>query len=413
MTRHLLKLVWNRKRTNALIILEIFFSFLVVFLVGTLALYFWDNYRQPLGYSYLDVWRISVDMKAGDRSMSRASTESGGEQDEESAAAARLKVLERLLEEAEALEPVESASAAMVSPYDQGGWTSNMTIEGKQVEMESNAVTDRFAEVLGLELVSGRWFREEDGELAYDPLVIDQDLARTLYGSENPVGRQFGEPAPSEKPKRIVGVVREFRKSGELSPRTNFLFERLRLDSPSWFEPRSILVKIRPGTPAAFEEELATLFQGVAPEWSFQIKPLSAARRSVFRELLTPLVAGGIVAFFLLLMVALGLLGVLWQNLLQRTREVGLRRAAGASRSAVHRQVLSEQAILTSFGVLLGVIVVVQIPILELVGFIRPEVFAGGLLFAMAAIYLLSTVCALYPGVMASRVQPAEALRYE
>ena len=120
-----------------------------------------------------------------------------------------------------------------------------------------------------------------------------------------------------------------------------------------------------------------------------------------------------IVAFFLLLMVALGLLGVLWQNLLQRTREVGLRRAAGASRSAVHRQVLFEQVILTSFGVLLGVIVVVQVPILELVGFIRPQVFAGGLLFAMAAIYLLSTFCALYPGFLASRVQPAEALRYE
>jgi putative ABC transport system permease protein len=104
---------------------------------------------------------------------------------------------------------------------------------------------------------------------------------------------------------------------------------------------------------------------------------------------------------------------VLWQNLLQRTRELGLRRATGASRSAVHRQVLCEQAILTSFGVLLGAVLVVQIPILDLIGFIRPEVFAGGLLFAMAAIYLLSTLCAVYPSTLASRVQPAEALRYE
>ena len=49
MTRHLLKLVWNRKRTNGLMILEIFFSFLVVFVVATLGIYFCDNYRQPLG----------------------------------------------------------------------------------------------------------------------------------------------------------------------------------------------------------------------------------------------------------------------------------------------------------------------------------------------------------------------------
>ncbi|HET9228155.1 MAG TPA: ABC transporter permease [Thermoanaerobaculia bacterium] len=400
MTRHLLKLVWNRKRTNALIILEIFFSFLVVFLVGTLAIYFWDNYRQPLGYSYANVWRVTVDMKAGN-------------EDDEATKAARLKILERLLGEAERLDPVESAAAAMVSPYDQGGWTSGMNIEGKDVEMEANSVTDNFAEVLGLELVSGRFFQDSDSALAYDPLVIDQDLAQTLYGNENPVGRQFGEPAPSERPRRIVGVVREFRKGGELSARSNFMFERLRLDQSSWFQPRSLLIKVRPGTPPAFEEELATLLQGVAPDWSFRIKPLHEVRSATFRELLTPLVAGGIIAFFLLLMVALGLFGVLWQNLLQRTRELGLRRAAGASRSSVHRQVISEQAILTSFGVLLGTILVIQVPILGLVGFIRPEVFAGGLLFAMAAIYLLSTLCAFYPSSMASRVQPAEALRYE
>ena len=401
MIRHLLKLVWNRKRTNALIILEIFFSFLVVFLVGTLGIYFWDNYRQPLGFSSENVWRVTVDMKAGN-------------EDDDATITARLKILERLLGEIERLEPVESAAAAMISPYDQGGWTSsNTNKDGTTVEMEANAVSDRFAEVLGLELVAGRFFQDSDRALAYDPVVIDQDLARTLYGDENPVGRQFGEPAPSERPRRIVGVVREFRKSGELSARTNFIFERMRLDQPSWFQPRSILVKVRPETPPAFEEELSNLLQGVAPDWSFRIKPLHEVRAATLRELLAPLAAGGIVAFFLLLMVALGLFGVLWQNLLQRTRELGLRRAAGASRSSVHRQVLSEQAILTSFGVLLGVILVIQIPVLDLVGFIRPEVFAGGLLFAMAAIYLLSTLCAFYPSSMASRVQPAEALRYE
>jgi putative ABC transport system permease protein len=406
MIRHLLKLVWNRKRTNGLIILEIFFSFLVMFVVGTLAIYFWDNYRQPLGYSYQNVWKISVDMNA--------SREGGREVDAEDAAVlARLKILERLLREIEALEPVESAAAAMVSPYDQGGWTSREKLDGKDIDMEADFVTAGFAGVLGMEVVAGRWFQKSDEALAWDPIVIDQDLARAVYGDKDPIGRPFGEPAPSEKPRRVVGVVREFRKSGELSGRTNFMFQFLRLESPSWAPPGSILMRVRPGTPAVFEEELTALLQGVAPEWSFRIKPLSEVRRSTFRMLLTPLAVGGIVAFFLLLMVALGLLGVLWQNLLQRTRELGLRRAAGASRSAVHRQVVYEQVILTSFGVLLGALVVVQIPILDLIGFIRPQVFAAGLFFAMAAIYLLSVLCAVYPSTLASRVQPAEALRYE
>jgi putative ABC transport system permease protein len=69
-------------------------------------------------------------------------------------------------------------------------------------------------------------------------------------------------------------------------------------------------------------------------------------------------------------MVGLGLIGVLWQNLIQRTRELGLRRAAGASRAAVHRQVFFEQVILTSLGVLLGAVLIAQLPILDLVVFI-------------------------------------------
>jgi putative ABC transport system permease protein len=400
MTRHLFKLVWNRKRTNGLMILEIFFSFLVVFVVATLGIYFWDNYRQPLGFSWQNVWKVTVDMKVG-------------EQEDEATAAARLKVLKRLVGEIEALKPVESVAVAMVSPYDQGGWTNSTTINGKDVEMEGNGVTTKFAEVLGLELAAGRWFQEADAALAWNPVVIDQDLARTVWGGEDPIGRQLGDPDPSEKPKRVIGVVREFRKGGELSGRTNVLFQYMPLDAPSWMRPQYLLLRVQPGTPAAFEEELTALLQGVAPEWSFRIKPLSDVRTSMFRTMLAPLVAGGTVAFFLLLMVALGLFGVLWQNLLQRTRELGLRRAAGASRSAVHRQVLYEQVILTSFGVLLGAVVVIQIPILDLIGFIRPQVFAAGLLFAAAAMYILAALCTFYPSILASRLHPAEALRYE
>lgn len=404
MTRHLFKLVWNRKRANALIILEIFFSFLVLFAVITLGVFFWDNYRQPLGYSWQNVWKVSVDMKAGNLL---------GVPQDDAVVVARLQRLERLLRELKSLEPVEAAAAAMVSPYDQGGWTQGETVEGREISVEANAVTAGFADVMGLEIVAGRWFREDDAALGWEPLVIDRDLAREVYGDQDPVGRSFGEPTPSEKPRRVIGVVREFRKGGELSARTNFSFRLLPLDAPSWMEPRDVLIRVRPGTPAAFEEEVSRRLQGVAPDWSFRITPLSQVREATFRELLAPLVAGGIVAFFLMLMVGLGLIGVLWQNLLQRRREIGLRRAVGASRSAVNRQVVLEQLVLSTLGLALGVVVVIQLPMLDFLGPLRGGVFAAGLLLAMAAIYLLSAACALYPCVLASHSQPAEALRYE
>ena len=64
MIRHLFKLVWNRKRTNALIILEIFFAFLVLFIVGTLGIFLWDNIHQPLGFSSKDVWTVGRALRA-------------------------------------------------------------------------------------------------------------------------------------------------------------------------------------------------------------------------------------------------------------------------------------------------------------------------------------------------------------
>lgn len=400
MTRHLFKLVWNRKRTNVLIILEIFFSFLVVFLVASLGIFFWDNYRRPLGFSYQNVWKVTV--------------EAGGETGGPEVIAAKSKIFSRLLEEVARLGPVESAAGAVVSPYDQGGISGNWLIDGKKVSMEQNVVTPGLADVLGLQLVAGRWFQPADEALAYGPIVIDQDLARAVYGDQDPIGKQFGKPEPNERGFRVIGVVSEFRKSGELSPKGNFMFRFLNLNAPREPAlPGAILVRVRPGTPAAFEEDLIRRLQGVAPEWSFGIKPLTQVREATLRQFLTPLVAGGIVAFFLLLMVGLGLIGVLWQNLLQRTRELGLRRAAGASRTAVHRQVFFEQVILTSLGVLLGAVLIVQLPVFDLIGFVRPAVYLGGFLVSAAAVYLLAVLCALYPSAMAARMQPAEALRYE
>jgi putative ABC transport system permease protein len=400
MMRHLLRLVWNRKRTSALLILEIFCSFLVLFVVGTMGMYFWDNYSRPLGFKWDGVWSMSIDMK-------QATDDTYTPQQVERFA--------RLLQEIRSLDGVEAAAGAMNGPFEFRMYQGGMEIDNRYIQTEFNEVTHELADVLGLEVVAGRWFQEGDEKLAWQPVVIDQDLAREAFGGEDAIGKKFMEAAPpgAEAPdRRVIGVVSDFRRAGELSGPGNYQFNLKRPGHPDDRPAQVLLIKVRPGMPATFEEQLIARAQTVVPDWSFEIKPLKQQRESSFRLRLMPLAVGGTVAFFLLLMVGLGLIGVLWQSLIQRTREIGLRRAAGASRAAVHRQVLMEQLLLTTLGVLLGSILVAQIPILDLIG-LRGQVFAGGLLFAMASIYLLSLVCALYPGAMAARVQPAEALRYE
>jgi putative ABC transport system permease protein len=168
-----------------------------------------------------------------------------------------------------------------------------------------------------------------------------------------------------------------------------------------------------PGTPASYEQEVLARLGPLVPGWSFEVTPLAQYRQTRLRISLAPLVIAGVIAFFLLLMVGLGLLGVLWQNVTRRTRELGLRRASGARRAAIHRQILLELVLVTSLALAPALVLVLQLPLLGLLGGLQPSVFAAAVVTALVAIYLLSLVCGLYPSWIAVRSEPAEALRWE
>ncbi|HVT58099.1 MAG TPA: ABC transporter permease [Thermoanaerobaculia bacterium] len=402
MIRHLLKLVWNRKRAGALLMLEIFFSFLVTAVVATLGLFCWRNYRQPLGFSYRDVWQVAVDSKQW----------RGGE----APAAAARDTMSRLLRELQSLPRVEAAAGTMVVPFST---SDDVMIDDSghgPVRMDFNVVSLDFDRVMGLHLVAGRWFGKGDEALAWQPVVVNRNLARAAFGGADPIGRRLGVPDPKgqEPERRVIGVVADYRKNGELAGDGNYLFLPQRQPGGgSGHLFASLLLRVRPGTTAAFEEELTGRLQRIAPGWSFAVTTLAEMRASSFRLRLAPLLTGCVIALFLLAMVGLGLTGVMWQNLLQRTRELGLRRAAGASRAALLRQIVTEQLLLTTLSVGLATALVVQLPISRLAGALPGAVMAAGLASAMAVIYALVILCSLYPSVIASRVPPAEALRFE
>jgi putative ABC transport system permease protein len=397
MIRHLLKIVWHRKRMNGLLMLEIFISFLVVFVVATAGLFLADNYRRPLGFDYRDVWGVRIDLPGVE----------GYAPDEAQAAS-----FARLLEEAERLPDVVAAAAADAIPYDHSTSIYNLEADGRTVTMQVSHVSDRFAEVLGIPVAAGRWFEEADGAQPWEPLVINARLARDLFGGDDPVGRAVPFRV-SEREARVVGVVADYRKNGELSAPISFLLRRLQVDAPQEHLARNLVLKMRPGADAATEEQILRRLQALAPDYSFEIRILSQMRETDHRMTLAPVLAGGLVAGFLMVMVGLGLIGVLWQNVAQRTREIGLRRAAGASGGHVRRQILVELWILTTLGLAAGVVLVAQLPILDLVGFLPGPVFAAGLVTACAVLYGLATVSGLYPSWLATRVQPAEALHSE
>ena len=422
MTRHLLRLVWNRKRSNLLVALEILLSFLVLTAVTTLAVFYADNYRKPLGFDVDRIWTVTIEMnEEGRSSVIRQSDGTEAPQAPDARTRARQERLGRigqLLLAIRDMPDVEAVAGAAITPYSGNSWNSDIEVGGRRYRYGASAGTDDLAAAMGLTLTRGRWFSKEDDGAAWQPVVINERLAREMFPDKDPVGQFVSEQSPGDAPAtrmRIVGVIREFRKDGEFAAPENFLFSRARLDDgSSEVEPiREIVIRVRPGTTAAFEERAVARLRAAAPDWTFQAEPLPKSRETAHMFWLAPLAAAGIVSAFLLVMVGMGLTGVLWLHVTQRTREIGLRRAKGATIADVRRQLVGEVALITGVATLAGVAIVAQLPVLDVFGVVSPAVYAISIGISLVCIFALTLACAWMPARVASSIEPAEALRYE
>ena len=274
MIRHLCKLVWNRKRANALTAFQIFISFLLVFITASLAVDKVGNYRRPLGFSYENRWVVGF---WRDRELPS---------DREVEAPSRRQVYQAL----ESFDWIESVAAANGSAIPYSSSRHRIMLDEQPVDF--GTFSDEFHEVFDLDLVSGRWFSEEDAALDWEPLVITQPLSEELFGGEDPIGQQV-EWRKGDA--RVVGVVSDYRRRGEFSDPVFFVLTRLEDDAPAHF-----LVKVRPDTPLAAQEQIDRRLEAMAPGYRAEITTLEEDRASSFKLSLIPLFAAGVVSVLVL-----------------------------------------------------------------------------------------------------------------
>lgn len=396
MLKHVLKQTWNRRRANALVAVEVAAVFLVLFVLGSIYYRLWSNYRQPLGFVWQEVWDVSLSVP----------DDWGAEQN--------LKAFDAAAALA-SLAEVEAAHPINITPFRNWNWTTHAGVEGNQVRTWINHMPKGAAEDLGVKLIDGRWFGPEDEGQPYRAVLINRTLRDRVFGDSSPLGVNIVEADPdddSDEPYKVVGVIEDFRQRGEYFQPMPYAICELRRGEES---PRanSLYAKLAPGTPAIFEETVLATVQAIAPDWGLSVHPWEYYRDNHHRETLTPLLIMSTVAGFLLLMVALGLIGVLWQEVVRRTQEIGLRRALGAPPLAIRRQITLELLCVAGFGILLGTVLGLQLPMLELIDQVSWQTAPAGLVVATAVILALVGLSSLYPSWVASRFTPAEALRYE
>jgi putative ABC transport system permease protein len=328
------------------------------------------------------------------------------------------------------MEGVEGVSLTNMAPYSMSMSISmdSLPLLAKQYQIYLYSGDDDFVETMGLELVEGRWFGPEDDAVDFRPAVVNARYARHAYPGEDPLGKEVmpryrtGSFANrTGKPTRIVGVVNDYRKGGEFDEAEYGMFFRETYRSYDTLAtgedppriPSSFVLKVDPSRmSAAFEEEVQAVFAQFMPGWSVYMQPMEQMRADRMRDRLNPLLAFALVALFLVVMVGLGLVGVIGQNVLARTSELGLRRAVGATRGQIFAQVLGELFVLVALAIALGTLVVVQFPLLgAFEGELTWGVFSLGWGAAVVFLLLLAVICGFYPSKNATTVQPTSALQ--
>lgn len=392
MFKHLFKLIWNKKKQNFLFLSEILVSFLVIFAVFSLLTFYYLNYIKPNGFESEKVWSVSFS-----RNTKINRTDS------------LTMFYENVRRTLKALPEIEELSFTSANfPYSNTHSSTGITYKGKKIDQINNyMVEDDYSKVLGMDLLEGRWFTKED----IDPksVVINSTLRQAMFGDTKAVGMSV-EGDDKKEMWKVIGVVADLKADGDYQPAGKSFYKML--DTGSFKSIGHILLKVSPDADAAFESRLSKLLARTIRNSNTEIQHMEDTRDAKNENTIMPMIICITIAGFLIINVALGLFGVLWYNINQRRAEIGLRRAIGATGSAVSFQLVSESLMLATLSIIAGSFFALQFPLLNVFN-IAASVYLIALLLSVIFIYLLVILCALYPGKQAAAIRPAIALHEE
>jgi putative ABC transport system permease protein len=335
--------------------------------------------------------------------------------------AKRAAFVREVLRRAQALPGVQYAAvgAGNAVPLLGPHFTGTFTIEEKadadaaRPTAQMSSVSPDYFRTLGTPLVRGRFFADADALEAQPVAIIDEAAARRFWPNEDPVGRRFKQGGRGSRASwtTIIGVVGNVKTEGFDQPDQPHLYM-------SMFQNvgYAMAVYLRAdGDPKGLTQALRREVQSVDPNLPVfgertmeDVVSSSLAQRRFALQ-----VVGGFGALALLL-AGIGIYGVVAYSVSQRTREIGIRLALGASSGAILRWVFKQGMRLTLFGLGVGLVGAFALTrllrgLLFGVETTDPLTYAG-LALLLAAVALLACYV---PARRATKVDPMVALRYE
>ena len=319
----------------------------------------------------------------------------------------------------------------LVSVYTSRNYEDQLFYRNTQFNGEVCGIDQYYLSVYGYQIKTGRGFTSEDYENCRKVALVDTNAVTTLFGGENPVGKVIelkgetftvvGVAAQSEEFAPTIHSMQDYQLYADTSSGCVYLPDRTWPTAYRFDEPQSVAVKVvntdamtKAGQEAA---EYLTNKQIVDPDNSAfsyrsqdmleQAQQLQKMSESTNTQLIW-------IASISLLVGGIGVMNIMLVSVTERTGEIGLKKAIGAKKKRILLQFLTESAVLTSLGGIIGVISgiimaqlisgMMQIPVA-----ISVPAIAVAVVFSM----LIGVVFGMLPAIQAANLNPIEALQRE
>jgi len=298
-----------------------------------------------------------------------------------------------------------------------------MDVDGTEHDVNMVGVTPGFSEIRNLEVLAGRYFAEDDFASRNKVCLITEALARRVFSTSEPAGREI---RIGELHLRVIGVFRErvatlgqseITRESIIVPFSLFRY----YTGIDYLQTLYAQARHSDEVPMVTQEVSQILQERHRVGAQYRVQNLAgilATARRIAEALTLVLV---VVALIALTISGIGIMNIMLVTVTERTREIGIRRAIGASRDAILYQFLLEALAISGTGALVGIVIAVSVPALLnfLMGFF-PEVGEITIPVSWVSVVLAFVVsCATglifgyLPASRAAKLQPTESLRYE
>ncbi|MEN1929724.1 FtsX-like permease family protein [Luteimonas sp. MJ250] len=405
--RPILSTLLRHKTAAALIVLEIALTCAIIcnalFLVGERI----TEMNRPSGIALDELVRIQI-IPIGNDADAAAQTRSD-------------------LQMLRAMPGVKAATTSNQVPFVNSSWNSGVNLTPDQQQSTLTATKymgdEHFLDAFGVELVAGRYFTADElvahaalSDPAQDAslpgVVVTRTLAERLFPGEDPLGKAlyFG----GDDPARIVGVVAHLIRPSSLggpeaSQYSMILPVRVSYDLGGQYIIRT--------SPERRQEILASATDALRANGPRRIileentRTFRELRDEYYQQQRSMVWLLGIVCIALLLITALGIVGLASFWVQQRSKQIGIRRALGATRGQILRYFQTENFILATIGIVVGMVLAFGINQLLMGRYELPRLPLVYLPVGAVALWLLGQIAVLGPARRAAAVPPAVATR--